>query len=277
MIRSGIERRRFGRATQVLGLAAVAPCVGQRPVWEARTETIPSGLRYQILDAGGPLSFRDLFGRLETDADFAKWYAGTLSEAAPRAFFWEHPPLTAHNFDDAAEFVLIESSSLAQLQPDPQPFEDQFARHPDNDVIVFPNLGGDALLVVPTPVARHEAYPHLAAFLRGAPKRQVRALWKAAAQAVHETLGVEPRWLSTAGLGVSWLHLRLDTRPKYYRFAPYKASAYQAASARRRVPIAPWYRDGVAKPTGGCNEEGPVDARRSRPVPVGGSGRGRSR
>ncbi|MBX3248007.1 MAG: hypothetical protein KF901_12575 [Myxococcales bacterium] len=29
-------------------------------------------------------------------------------------------------------------------------------------------------------------------------------------------------WLSTAGLGVDWLHVRLDARPKYYRHAPYK-------------------------------------------------------
>jgi len=194
-------------------------------VWEARTQAISSGLRYQILGVGGQLTFRELFGHLETDAAFAEWYADTLSGASPRAFFWEHPPLTEQNFDDAAEFVLIESSSLTRLHPDPQPFEDQFARHPDAEIITFPNLGGDALLVVPTPVAQNEAYPHLAAFLRGAPKRQIQALWKAAAQAVRETLGVEPRWLSTAGLGVSWLHLRLDTRPKYYRFAPYKTAA----------------------------------------------------
>ena len=34
-------------------------------------------------------------------------------------------------------------------------------------------------------------------------------------------LGGKPVWLSTAGLGVGWLHVRLDDRPKYYRHAPY--------------------------------------------------------
>lgn len=31
-----------------------------------------------------------------------------------------------------------------------------------------------------------------------------------------------PLWVSTSGLGVSWLHVRLDSRPKYYTYAPYK-------------------------------------------------------
>jgi hypothetical protein len=35
-------------------------------------------------------------------------------------------------------------------------------------------------------------------------------------------LGVRPVWLSTAGAGVPWLHLRLDDRPRYYGFAPFR-------------------------------------------------------
>lgn len=31
-----------------------------------------------------------------------------------------------------------------------------------------------------------------------------------------------PIWLNTAGGGVAWLHIRLDHRPKYYRYLPYK-------------------------------------------------------
>jgi hypothetical protein len=30
-----------------------------------------------------------------------------------------------------------------------------------------------------------------------------------------------PVWLSTAGAGVAWLHVRLDDRPKYYSHRPY--------------------------------------------------------
>jgi hypothetical protein len=35
-------------------------------------------------------------------------------------------------------------------------------------------------------------------------------------------LGAKPVWLSTAGGGVSWLHVRLDDQPKYYGFEPYR-------------------------------------------------------
>jgi len=194
-------------------------------VWEARTQAISSGLRYQILAEGRQVTFRELFGHLETDAGFAQFYTDTLLGASFQAFFWEHPPLTDKTLDGLAEFVLIESSSLADLRSDPRPFGDQFARHPNAQVVTFPNLGRDALLVVPTPVVSHEVYPHLATFLRGAPKPQIEALWKAVARAVRKTVSKDPRWLSTAGLGVAWLHLRLDTRPKYYRFGPYKAAA----------------------------------------------------
>jgi hypothetical protein len=32
----------------------------------------------------------------------------------------------------------------------------------------------------------------------------------------------EPVWLSTNGDGVSWLHVRIDERPKYYTHGPYR-------------------------------------------------------
>ena len=31
-----------------------------------------------------------------------------------------------------------------------------------------------------------------------------------------------PLWLSTCGTGVYWLHVRLDSRPKYYSYQEYK-------------------------------------------------------
>ncbi|EKX46959.1 hypothetical protein GUITHDRAFT_107309 [Guillardia theta CCMP2712] len=31
-------------------------------------------------------------------------------------------------------------------------------------------------------------------------------------------------WVNTEGSGVPWLHLRIDTRPKYYHYAPFRSS-----------------------------------------------------
>ena len=48
------------------------------------------------------------------------------------------------------------------------------------------------------------------------------ALWQAVGEAMARRVGSKPVWLSTAGAGVSWLHMRLDDRPKYYAHSPYR-------------------------------------------------------
>lgn len=40
---------------------------------------------------------------------------------------------------------------------------------------------------------------------------------------MHARLGAKPVWLSTAGAGVPWLHVRLDDHPKYYGYALYRS------------------------------------------------------
>lgn len=194
-------------------------------MWEARTRAVPSGLRFDLFRGRSPLSFRELFHLFENDADFTRWYAETLAGCGLAAFFWEHPPLTTETFDDEAEFVLIESSALAGLHSEPEPFASHFSSHPDAEVVTFANPSGDALLVAPRPLGPLEAYCHLAVFVRNAPATQIQSLFKTAARAVHENLSRTPSWLSTSGLGVSWLHVRLDRRPKYYQFTPYKTAA----------------------------------------------------
>jgi len=46
---------------------------------------------------------------------------------------------------------------------------------------------------------------------------------QAIGEAIAQWAGPRPPWVSTAGMGVPWLHARLDTRPKYFRHAPYRA------------------------------------------------------
>ena len=77
-------------------------------------------------------------------------------------------------------------------------------------------------MVVPCPIAEEEAYTHLGCFVRGAPQSQQRALWHEVGLAMEHRAGDAPVWLSTAGGGVAWLHVRLDDHPKYYAHAPYR-------------------------------------------------------
>jgi NADH:ubiquinone oxidoreductase subunit len=44
---------------------------------------------------------------------------------------------------------------------------------------------------------------------------------------MQNRVGEQPVWLSTAGMGVAWLHVRLDDRPKYYGYSPYRDRHWQ--------------------------------------------------
>ena len=149
--------------------------------WAVQTLAIPSGQKLEIWDGSSQLSFREFFALLDSDSDFARWYSELLANCPLEAFFWELPPLTVESVKHGAEFVVIDSAALSRLRPDSTPFQPHFSAQPGADVIEFPNLGGDALLIVPAPLAQAEAYPHLAAFLRAGPDRQKISLWSAAA------------------------------------------------------------------------------------------------
>ncbi|MDP1796726.1 MAG: hypothetical protein Q8K78_04560 [Planctomycetaceae bacterium] len=77
-------------------------------------------------------------------------------------------------------------------------------------------------MIVPCPIANQVAYGHLAAFVRHAPPSQRDALWKAVGEVWDKRVSQTPVWLSTAGAGVPWLHVRFDSLPKYYWHSPYR-------------------------------------------------------
>ncbi len=187
-----------------------------------KTRDIPRGRLFRIFEGDAPVPFRRFFERLASDEAFTDWFCCTLADFESAAFYWELPPMTQATIGNAAEFVLIEAPVLEGMTVERAPFAAHFDEAPGEDVIVFPNLGGDAVLVVPCPRGPDEHYPHLAAFLRNAPQQQVRALWRTTAREMLRSIGERPIWLSTAGGGVAWLHIRLDSRPKYYSYAPYR-------------------------------------------------------
>ena len=117
------------------------------------------------------------------------------------------------------EFVLVEAAALASVPAQRRAFASYFNAEP---VVDFPNLGGDAHLVVPCPLARDDQFAHLALFSRNATSEQQHQFWQRVGLAVTKFVGERPLWLSTSGLGVYWLHVRLDSRPKYYTFRPYR-------------------------------------------------------
>jgi hypothetical protein len=190
-------------------------------MWSARCQELANA---RVLKMGIELDsvsvpYANALRRWQDDGEFRSFFISLLADAPYSAFRWETPPITASTAHQPFELVLLDSPGLAQ-QPDPEAFAEHF--DPAKDIVVFPNLGRDSFLVVPCPRGPVSVYGHLAAFLRGAPESQKHSLWVQVGNAMEQRLGAAPVWLSTAGAGVSWLHVRLDDRPKYYDYAPYR-------------------------------------------------------
>ena len=177
--------------------------------------------KYQLTCNDTLLTYSDVLDLWRHEADFRHYYIQLLTDSPFLAYRWEAPPLTQSTMATPFEFVLIDSPWFCSQQTDTKTFEDYFT---DNDhcIVSFANLSGDATLIVPSPRTEADAYGHFAAFIRQAPRSQVDALWRVIGTKVKSMVSETPLWLSTAGGGVAWLHIRLDSYPKYYSYPPYR-------------------------------------------------------
>ncbi len=191
-------------------------------MFKATNENIsPEITKYKILKDDKKISYRSWISYLKNSDEFIDFYIDLLKSSEHTAFFWEVKPVSIQKVDKDFEFVLVKSNSLPNVKADEFTFQKYFTK--EKKVVSFPNLGGDAQLVVPTLLNDPSHYAHLAAFIRNAPIDQVRDFWRTTAAVYEQEIGEKMVWLSTAGLGVYWLHVRIDSRPKYYRFGAYKS------------------------------------------------------
>jgi hypothetical protein len=172
-----------------------------------------------------PLTWQEVLQGWHHSPDFQSFFATILASVPYPAYFWETPPLTQTQQSAPFTCVVINSPALARVRADYSPFATYLKPSPlSPDIRVFSNLGGDAQLIAPCPVGSKPDYAHLAAFLRQAPPALKGQLWATLAHAIQAQLEHhqdQPLWVSTSGLGVFWLHIRLDQVPKYYQYAPF--------------------------------------------------------
>jgi hypothetical protein len=178
-------------------------------------------LTFRLSGDDKPLAHKEFLELLSENKPFIKWYNQFLASTNFDAFFWENMPVTTNNLDEIYECTLVKSATLAHVSPDQSTFDSYFER--DKNAVSFPNLGGDAQLVVPCPVSSDSTlYTQIGSFVRQAPDNQITDFWRMVGKEMLDSIQNQPRWLSTSGLVVYWLHARIDSVPKYYQTEAYK-------------------------------------------------------
>ena len=196
-------------------------------MWQHKARHIenPHGMIITICSQDLVLSYAEVLDLWVANEAFRNYFLQILANTPYTALRWETPPVTRSSLHQPFEFVILDSPDLDRA-PDREAFADLFTTMEPGTVGEFPNLGGDALMIVPSPVDEDSSYSHLGAFLRSAPYAQLHSFWQMVGSAVISSVDTQPFsqqvWLNTAGGGVAWLHVRLDQRPKYYSYSPYR-------------------------------------------------------
>ncbi len=178
------------------------------------------GCRVGILRSGRQASYADVVVGWKEDHAFRSGFCELIASAPYEAVRWETPGMTRDSAGSDFECVVLESLELVK-RADGRPFDEHFHGNDSDSVVTFENLGGDAMLVVPTIGKTGMGFAHLKEFAIHASESQMHAFWMAVGHAVEKRLCDKMLWLNTSGAGVPWLHLRLDSQPKYYRWRGY--------------------------------------------------------
>ena len=177
-----------------------------------------SSYKYHLYQGGEQIHFKQFLSFLAKDKIFRSFFIELLQKVPFGAYHWETPPLSVSTAEQPFEFVVTHTPGI-DLPANVGPFAQYFKK--DELVAVFDNLGGDATLIAPAPADQQLNYSHIGTFTKEAPEVQQHVFWQTVGQVTAEQVSDQPLWLNTAGGGVSWLHVRLDSSPKYYVHRPY--------------------------------------------------------
>lgn len=190
--------------------------------WSSDIELIGGDIRKVSINHGDrKMSYADVISAWKNDINFIHYFSSVLRDSPFKAYFWETPVININVIHRDFEFVEVRSDVLGKMEVDPETFEQYFVGTQAN-VVTFANLGGDALLIAPCPDGESPGYAHLAEFLNNACNQKVECFWNEVGSQIEKNMGENSLWVSTSGSGVAWLHMRLDSFPKYYTYYPYK-------------------------------------------------------
>ncbi len=174
-----------------------------------------------------PLTFKDAFellGKSKYLSSFTLLLTKTLQSIKFKHFFIEMPAVNSTLMTQQFEFVILDAPEFENKKADPSDFIEHMKK--DKTVVSFENLRKDAMLIVPCPCETNSSgFLDLKSFLVNAKNSQIVEFWKEITKNLFFVVENHPYkkvWCSTSGLGVSWLHFRLDSKPKYYKYNDFK-------------------------------------------------------
>lgn len=123
-------------------------------MWECSPQAVAgtrAGRWYVPRRDGAPVRYRGVLRCWREDETFRSFFISLLASAGFDGYRWETPPITTATADRAFEFVLLDEPGLDR-PADAEAFAEQCrTAGKSRRVVAFPNLGNDAMLVVPCP------------------------------------------------------------------------------------------------------------------------------
>ena len=104
--------------------------------------------------------YRQFLHKIQSEESFRREFINVLKNSRFETYFFETPKVTKQSLDDKFEFILSAADELKNVRADKVTFQDYFRKCSDSTVITFPNLGKNAVLVVPCPVVEDSKLEH---------------------------------------------------------------------------------------------------------------------
>lgn len=192
---------------------------------------------------GKSLTFKNVLDELLSltskngNGEIVRLLSRIIKTSNHKSIYWECNPVKLENYESLTfQFVILDAPSLHRRGPDALTFAEHFTKCGAAVVTSFKSLGNDSILIAPCPRLKSSENSHMAhlkAFVEGTAEEEISQLLWIVARRLQDKLLQSPStplWLSTSGEGVSWLHVRIDTRPKYYNLRDYMDPNYRPVS-----------------------------------------------
>ena len=133
---------------------------------------------------------------------------------------------------DTFKFYLIDKTEkLSKMKPDTKTYKKYFdsnkniknIKNKKENYSTFLNLSGETILTVPKIIPKilkknKKAYLNISTFSKNVPIKYQIELWKEVFKQLEKCFKISKKcYLNTHGLGIGWLHIRIDKTPKYYK------------------------------------------------------------